>query len=58
MVICGGTDGSIYNENGIQTVALGIGVKNPNTVEESIAVSEMIRAIGIIQNIFTPLAEV
>jgi hypothetical protein len=42
----------------VRTVALGIGVKNPNTVEESIAVSEMIRAIGIIQNIFTPLAEV
>jgi tripeptide aminopeptidase len=57
MTICGGTDGSIYNENGIQTVALGIGVKNAHTVEESVTVSEMIRAVGIIGNIFTLLSE-
>jgi tripeptide aminopeptidase len=57
IVICGGTDASILNAKGIQTVALGTGMMNPHTVEESIAESEMVRAAEVIVQLFALLAE-
>lgn len=56
MKICGGTEASIYNEHGIPTVDIGTGGKNLHSVDESIAVSDMEKAVQIIRNIFTELS--
>jgi len=56
MVITGGTDGSIYNAGGIPCVALGVGMRDPHTVNESISVSDMRSAVKIIQGIFSLLS--
>ena len=56
-IITGGTDASIYNKKGIQTVIIGTGVKAEHTVGENIAVADMEKAVGIIQHIFKELSE-
>jgi len=53
----GGTDASIYNKKGIQTVIIGTGVKAEHTVEENIAVADMEKAVGVIQHVFKELSE-
>ena len=50
-VICGGTDAAIYNEKGIETVVMGMGVQSEHTKDEHIAVKDMIKGVEIIQNI-------
>lgn len=50
-VITGGTDASVYNEKGIETVVLGIGVKDEHTVDESIAIADMERAVQILKTL-------
>jgi tripeptide aminopeptidase len=50
-VICGGTDGSIYNEKGIQTVIIGMGGKAEHSKDEHIAVADMEKAVGMIRHI-------
>jgi tripeptide aminopeptidase len=50
--IVGGTDASIYNEKGIQTVVLGVGVQREHSAEEYVPISEMIKAVKLIQNLF------
>ena len=51
-VITGGTDASIYNEHGIETVVLGIGVKNEHSKDEQIAIEDMERVVEILHCIF------
>ena len=50
-VIRGGTDASIYNEKGIQSVVIGTGVQAEHTTAECIAVSDMEKAVRIIRHI-------
>ena len=56
-IICGGTDASNYNEKGIETVVMGMGVKAEHTKEENIAVADMEKAVDIIQHLFKELSE-
>lgn len=56
-VICGGTDASIYNNKGIQTVVLGMGVKSEHSKDENIAVADMEKAVRMIRHIFEELSE-
>ncbi len=37
----GGTDANIFNEAGISAVVIGMGVKNPHTMNESISVNDL-----------------
>jgi tripeptide aminopeptidase len=55
-LICGGTDGSVYNEKGIQTVVIGTGVKAEHSKEENIAVADMEKAVRMIQHILKELS--
>jgi len=50
-IICGGTDGSIYNEKGIQTVVIGMGGVAEHSKDEHIAVADMEKAVSMIQHI-------
>ena len=56
-VICGGTDASIYNEKGIQTVAIGTGVRSEHSKEEHIYVEDMEKAVRMICHIFYELSK-
>jgi len=56
-IVCGGTDAINYNEKGIETVVIGMGVKAEHTKEENIAVENMEKAIDIIKHIFKELSE-
>ena len=56
-VICGGTDATHYNEKGIETVVIGMGVQSEHTKDEKIAVADMIKSVEIIQQIFQDLCE-
>ncbi|NLS44193.1 MAG: M20/M25/M40 family metallo-hydrolase [Firmicutes bacterium] len=49
--ICGGTDASVFNEKGIQTVVIGTGVQAEHSVDEHIAISDMEKAVGMIRYI-------
>lgn len=55
-IITGGTDASIYNKKGIQTVVIGMGAKEEHTKNENISVSDMKKAVKIIQYIFKELS--
>lgn len=57
-VICGGTDGSIYNEKGIQTVVIGFGGKAEHTQNENIAVEDMEKAVKMIQYVLKAISDV
>lgn len=50
-IICGGTDAANYNEKGIETVVIGMGVQDEHTKAEKIAVSDMMKGVRIIQQI-------
>jgi tripeptide aminopeptidase len=49
--ICGGTDASIYNERGIETVVIGTGVKAEHSTDEHVLLSDMQLAVRIIRHI-------
>mgnify|MGYP000849817038 CR=1 FL=1 len=51
LVIRGGTDASIYNEKGIQSVVVGTGVQAEHTTDEHIAIADMEKAVGMIRHI-------
>ena len=55
-VITGGTDASVYNEHGIETVIMGIGARSEHSTEESISVSEMEKAVDILVEILRTLS--
>lgn len=54
-IICGGTDAANYNEKGIETVVIGMGVQGEHTKDEKIAVSDMMKGVRIIQQILKDL---
>jgi tripeptide aminopeptidase len=56
-VICGGTDGSIYNEHGIEAVVLGTGVRDEHSCSEHILVCDMQRAVSLLQHIFAAMLQ-
>ena len=56
-IICGGTDAASYNEKGIETVVIGMGVQSEHTKDEKIAVADMVKGVGIIQQIFKEFCE-
>jgi tripeptide aminopeptidase len=56
-IITGGTDASIYNKKGIQTVVIGMGAKEEHTKDENISVADMKKAVKIIQYIFKELSK-
>lgn len=55
-VITGGTDASIFNAQGIESVVLGVGVQREHSKEEQIAVADMEKAVQIIQHLLAALA--
>ena len=55
-LICGGTDASIYNNKGIETVILGFGGKAEHSNDENIAVSDMETGVKMIRNILEQLS--
>jgi len=55
-IIPGGTDASIYNEQGIQTVVIGTGVRAEHSTDEHVYVSDMDRAVQMIRYIVEELA--
>lgn len=57
MTICGGTDGSIYNEKGVQTVVIGMGGKAEHSKDEHIAVEDMEKAVRMIQTILATVSK-
>jgi tripeptide aminopeptidase len=44
----GGSDANIFNEKGIETVILGTGMTKVHTVEESVAVADMVRVAELL----------
>ncbi len=55
-IICGGTDAAHYNEKGVETVVIGMGVKGEHTKEEHITVMDMEKGVRIIQHILGALS--
>ncbi len=47
----GGSDANIFNAHGIETVILGTGMTNVHTVEESVAVADMVRVAELLVEI-------
>ena len=56
-VICGGTDASIYNEKGIQSVILGIGCRAAHSADEHIAIADMETTVRVLHHLFDVLCE-
>jgi len=56
-VIGGGTDASVYNARGIETVVLGAGMHDEHTQDEHIAVKDMETAVRTITEILVLLAD-
>lgn len=57
-LIRGGTDASILNQHGIETVVLGMGAREPHTKEEWIAVEDLERAIALAEALLEKAARV
>jgi tripeptide aminopeptidase len=53
--ICGGTDAAVYNEKGIETVVMGMGVQKAHTRDERIEVSDLRKTINYIQCLLNDL---
>jgi tripeptide aminopeptidase len=56
-IITGGTDASVYNERGIETVVMGIGVQNEHSTEEAISIADMEKAVEILCTMLHRLGE-
>ena len=44
----GGSDTNIFNENGIRSVNLGIGMENVHTTDERLAVNNLVNTVKIV----------
>jgi tripeptide aminopeptidase len=55
-VICGGTDAAIYNEKGVETVVIGMGVQAEHSKDEHITIADMLQGVKIIQQILKELS--
>ncbi len=56
-VICGGTDASILNAKGIQSVILGVGGRAEHSSDEHIYISDMEAAVKLLHHLFAVLCE-
>lgn len=56
-VICGGTDASILNAKGIQSVILGIGCRTEHSSDEHVHVSDMETVVQVLHHLFAVLCE-
>jgi len=54
--IVGGTDASILNAHGIETVVLGVGMRDEHSTREAIAIDAMQTAVRIIRHLLEQLA--
>jgi tripeptide aminopeptidase len=57
VTITGGTDASVFNAKGIQTVVLGIGAAGEHTNDEHIAVADLETGVCMVHNVFDLLCE-
>ncbi len=55
-VICGGTDASVYNNKGIQTVVVGTGARDEHSTREHIRVEDMKLAVRMLTHILEELS--
>lgn len=55
-VICGGTDASVYNDRGIQTVVVGMGARDEHSTREHIRVEDMKQAVRMLTFILEELS--
>jgi len=56
-IVCGGTDASILNGKGIQSVVLGIGCRAEHSKDEHIYVSDMETVVKVLHNLFVVLCD-
>lgn len=56
-IVCGGTDASILNGKGIQSIVLGIGCRAEHSKDEHIYVSDMETAVRVLHNLFVVLCD-
>ncbi|KPJ68367.1 hypothetical protein AMJ44_06590 [candidate division WOR-1 bacterium DG_54_3] len=56
-IVCGGTDASILNGKGIQSVVLGIGCRAEHSKDEHIYVSDMETVVRVLHNLFVVLCD-
>ena len=54
--VVGGTDASILNAHGIETVVLGVGMRNEHSTSEEIEISSMRSAVRIIRHLLESFA--
>lgn len=52
----GGSDANIFNKNGIETIILGTGMKNPHTLAESIRLEDMVRITELLVRVVGAMA--
>ncbi len=57
-LIRGGTDASILNQHGIESVVLGMGAREPHTTEEWIAIEDLERAVSLAQALIENAARI
>jgi tripeptide aminopeptidase len=56
-VICGGTDASVYSEQGIQSVILGIGCRSEHSADEHVVIADMVMMVRVLHHLFDVLCE-
>lgn len=56
-VICGGTDASILNAKGIQSIILGIGCRSEHSSDEHVYVSDMETVVQVLHHLFALFCE-
>ena len=56
-LITAGTDASVYNSKGIETVIIGTGGKSEHSIEENITVEDMEKAVIIVKTILEKLCD-
>lgn len=56
-IVCGGTDASILNGKGIQTVVLGIGCRAEHSNDEYVYVFDMETVVKVLYNLFEVLCD-
>ncbi len=57
VIITGGTDASVFNSKGIQTVVLGIGAAGEHTNDEHIAVADLETGVRMVHHVFDLLCQ-
>ncbi len=55
--ICGGTDASVYNERGIETVVVGMGAREEHSTREHILIEDMKQAVRMLLDMLRQLSQ-